>query len=112
MDHQPPTVREMLLELQHEISARLHRSELQSQELQGRLSRIEEALSRFSTDVATAKQRTDDLDLMRYEIRQIQEQLAAGETSRRDLGLEAVKTIIGLVLGAIAAVLLGGGFGR
>ena len=107
MEH-PPTVREMLLELQHQINDRLHRAELQSQELQGRLSRIEEALARYSTDVSTAKQRTDDLDLMRYEIRQIQEQLAAGETSRRDLGLEAVKTIIGLVLGAVAAVLLGG----
>lgn len=102
-----PTFRELLYELKAELSTEIHSTRSDLQDLRGRILRAEDAILRITTQSQSLDDRTEDLDLVRYELKQLRLQIDAGETNRRDLGMEALKTFIGIAIGG-AVALIGG----
>jgi len=83
------SIRELIYDLQLAI-----------QDLKGRVDRVDEGQSRSDTDAGRIQESLDRLRIMAYKIEQIEIQLAAGQEDRRDLWMEALKTLIGGAVGA------------
>lgn len=83
------TIRELIFELQLAI-----------QDLRGRVERIDEGQSRSDVDAGRIQESLERLRIMAYKIEQIELQIAAGQENRRDLWMEALKTLIGGAVGA------------